>query len=66
MSRIPTRPGYRAVSVDFRGDRPRVLQWEKIEPDPPADHLPDAQKKVRARGALAAERRQQGDLFGRD
>lgn len=62
---IPTRKGYRAVSVDFRGDRPRVLQWEKIgKPEP--DAAPAPSPKRPPRGALAAERGPQGDLFGGD
>lgn len=66
MSKFPTRKGYRAIAVDFRGDRPRVLQWAKIGGDEPEDHVPEAQKKVRSRGVLAAERPGQGDLFGGD
>jgi hypothetical protein len=66
VSKFPTRKGYRAVAVDFRGERPRVIQWERIEKTAQDDHIADPGKKVGGRGVLAAERGDQGDLFGGD
>lgn len=60
--KIPTRKGYRPISIDARDpDHIRVIQWERIgKPEAPADHVADAQQKV-ARGVLAADR--QGQLI---
>ncbi len=61
-ARFPTRKGYKAIAVDFRDGTPRVIQWEKIEKEPPPDrpgNQPDSKRP--ARGALAAER--QASLF---
>lgn len=60
--KIPTRKGYRPVSIDARDPaHVRVIQWEKIgKAEAPGDHIPDAQQKVIPRG-VAVER--QGLLF---
>lgn len=64
MSRgkIPTRKGYRPISVDWRDPaHPRVIQWESEDPSPPPDHIADAQQKVSRPSFVQIER--QAGLF---
>ena len=46
--------GYRAIAVDFRGERPRVIQWEKIAKEAPPERARNEDDSRPARGALAA------------
>jgi hypothetical protein len=65
VSAFPKRPGYRATAVDYRDGKPRVTRWEKIgaaDPEP----APAPPPPMTRRGALAAERPIERDLFSPD
>lgn len=61
------RPGWTCCYVEWRDGKIVRRMW--VPPPgkaPPPDHVPDAGNKAPRRGALAAERPAQDDLFAAD